>query len=232
MRVDEPMMKALTNLWPRDSHGRLHSTDKPTCTWSDGMIEWYAHGKLHRDDGPAVTRPNGHKHYYLYGYYVRIPTGCLFVGKIDVTLAIIVAVTVKLILMILIDPNEYGDDSAASTSGLVQAERDENGDYHCEDGPAVICFDGKEIWFIHGKKHREGGPALICPNGYKEWHINGKLHREDGPAVINDWGDKAWYLNGKQHREDGPAVIGPNVGEHYFLNDVEIDALEGSIDEV
>jgi hypothetical protein len=73
-----------------------------------------------------------------------------------------------------------------------------NGNFHREDGPAIIWADGTECWYIHGKFHREGGPAFKDANGTEYWYIHGKYHREDGPAI--EWGDgnKEYWYNGKR----------------------------------
>ena len=52
-----------------------------------------------------------------------------------------------------------------------------------------------------GQLHREDGPAIVCAYGYKEWYINDKLHREDGPAIEYADGDKSWYINDKEYTE-------------------------------
>ncbi len=49
-----------------------------------------------------------------------------------------------------------------------------------------------------GQYHREDGPAIIYPNGHKEWLINGMYHRIDGPAIEYADGSKAWYLYGEK----------------------------------
>jgi len=80
--------------------------------------------------------------------------------------------------------------------------RNESGQYHREDGPAIIHNSGSKEWFINGKLHREGGlPAVEWYNGDKSWWINGKLHREDGPAIEFDNGSKYWYLNDIKYTE-------------------------------
>ena len=59
-----------------------------------------------------------------------------------------------------------------------------------------------EIWKNeNGQLHREDGPAVICPDGTQKWYINDKLHREDGPAIIYPSGRQYWYINGKQLTE-------------------------------
>jgi hypothetical protein len=78
--------------------------------------------------------------------------------------------------------------------------------------------DGSQCWYLNGQYHREDGPAIIYPDGTQEWYINGKLHREDGPAVIYPDGTKKWYLNDEFHREDGPAIIWPDGTQRWYLN--------------
>ena len=53
-----------------------------------------------------------------------------------------------------------------------------NGEYHCEDGPAIEYSDGSKWWFLNGKLHREGGPAVEHSNGSKRWFLNGKEYSE------------------------------------------------------
>jgi phage pi2 protein 07 len=63
-----------------------------------------------------------------------------------------------------------------------------DGELHCEEGPAVIYFDGKKEWWKHGKLHRENGPAIFYPNGKGEvWYFEGKLHRKNEPAIITSY---------------------------------------------
>jgi hypothetical protein len=72
--------------------------------------------------------------------------------------------------------------------------RNEKGEYHRLDGPAVEMVLGSKSWFVNGKLHRSDGPAIECPSGYKVWYVNGKLHRLDGPAVEYADGDKTWWI--------------------------------------
>ncbi len=60
----------------------------------------------------------------------------------------------------------------------------------------------KEYRNESGQLHRLDGPAIEYTDGHKLWCINGKLHREDGPAVewISD--RKSWYLNGIYYTEE------------------------------
>ena len=72
-----------------------------------------------------------------------------------------------------------------------------SGEYHREDGPAVIYADGDQLWYINNKFHREDGPAVTWANGNQYWWINGKRHREYGPAVTWADGDQEWWINGE-----------------------------------
>lgn len=55
---------------------------------------------------------------------------------------------------------------------------------------------GDQYWTLpNGDYHREDGPAVIEGN-YREWWLNGKLHRVDGAAIEYENGNKAWFLNG------------------------------------
>jgi hypothetical protein len=55
---------------------------------------------------------------------------------------------------------------------------DEEGRWHREDGPAVLCTEiDCEAWWVHGKMHRTDGPAIIDPSGYKAWWEDGKQIR-------------------------------------------------------
>lgn len=78
--------------------------------------------------------------------------------------------------------------------------------------------DGAKIWYLHGEYHRENGPAVVCHNGTKKWWLNGKRHRENGPAYEDGSGYKAWFVNGKRHRENGPAREWANGAKEWWLN--------------
>lgn len=46
---------------------------------------------------------------------------------------------------------------------------------HRLNGPAVIYYDGRKEWWVHGKRHRLNGPAIIYPDGSRSWYKNGEL---------------------------------------------------------
>jgi hypothetical protein len=57
--------------------------------------------------------------------------------------------------------------------------KNESGQYHRLDGPAIEWNDGDKVWFINGKFHREDGPAVERNNGRKFWYLNGKEYSEE-----------------------------------------------------
>lgn len=73
--------------------------------------------------------------------------------------------------------------------------RNESGQLHREDGPAIERKDGYQSWWINGMLHRIDGPAIIWPNGTRLWYQNNCLHRTDGPAIEYRWGG-TWYIDG------------------------------------
>jgi hypothetical protein len=57
--------------------------------------------------------------------------------------------------------------------------KDENGEFHRLDGPAIISKNGQS-WFKHGKRHRLDGPAIKTNDGFVAYFVNGQqLSREE-----------------------------------------------------
>jgi hypothetical protein len=52
-----------------------------------------------------------------------------------------------------------------------------------------------------GDLHRLDGPAIEWNSGTKVWYLNGLCHREDGPAIEYYDGSKSWWLNGEYYLE-------------------------------
>ena len=73
--------------------------------------------------------------------------------------------------------------------------RNEKGQIHRLDGPAIERGDGTKEWWKNGERHREDGPAVEFNDGYKEWWFENRIHREDGPAIVFPTGKKIWWLN-------------------------------------
>ena len=51
--------------------------------------------------------------------------------------------------------------------------RNEKGELHCVDGPAVVRLDGSHEWYLNGKLHCTDGPAVVWPDGSCEWWVDG-----------------------------------------------------------
>ena len=86
-----------------------------------------------------------------------------------------------------------------------------------------IDSDGTKRWYNEeGQLHCEYGPAVIESDGYIAYYQDDKLHRLDGPAIIYPNGTVEYWVNGKRHRTDGPAVIDARGFEEYWENENEI----------
>ena len=73
--------------------------------------------------------------------------------------------------------------------------KNNEGQFHRDDGPAVIEHDGGEWWYCRGQLHRIGGPA-ICGDGNEWWYQYGQRHRVDGPAIVGDGYGPEYWING------------------------------------
>ena len=100
----------------------------------------------------------------------------------------------------------------------IKEYKNENGEYHRTDGPAIERSDGTKEWWINGERHRTDGPAIEYSDGTKFWFLNGERHRTDGPAIEWDDGTKEWYLNDKKHRANGPAVEWSDGTNYWYLS--------------
>ena len=69
--------------------------------------------------------------------------------------------------------------------------------YHIE----VDSYGHRFYYNNAGEWHRENGPAIISERGDKYWYQNNRLHRTDGPAVEYSYGGKDWFINGKKLTE-------------------------------
>lgn len=120
-----------------------------------------------------------------------------------------------------VNEGDYDEDSMTSTMTIDQDGnkkwRNQQGQVHRTDGPAVEYADGYKAWFLNGELHRKDGPAVEAVSGTKIWFLNGKLHRTDGPAVEMADGTKVWWVNDRRHRTDGPAIEYPDGRKVYYL---------------
>ena len=56
-------------------------------------------------------------------------------------------------------------------------------------------------WLVKGQFHREDGPAIVYDSGTKSWWRHDKLHRIDGPAFECEHGNHLWSINGTRYTE-------------------------------
>ena len=79
--------------------------------------------------------------------------------------------------------------------------RNEEGQYHRTDGPAIDRGGGGyRAWYVNGQRHRADGPAIEWTD-YRAWYVNGQRHRTDGPAIERADGSKSWYVQGRKMTE-------------------------------
>ena len=64
-----------------------------------------------------------------------------------------------------------------------------NGKIHREDGPAIICDDGINFWFLNGLCHRESAPAKNYNECSKYWCYKNKCYGENSEFTNTSWLD-------------------------------------------
>ena len=79
--------------------------------------------------------------------------------------------------------------------------KNELGQLHRLDGPAIENASGDKAWYQNGQRHRLDGPALELSDGTQEWFQNGQRHRLDGPALELSDGSKGYYIHNFEYSE-------------------------------
>jgi hypothetical protein len=184
-------------------NGQYHRVDGPAIEWASGEKYWYLNGQPHREDGPAVECANGYKSWYLNGEKLTEEE-----------------------FKLKMNAKEYPKKEVAS-EGIFW--RNEKGEYHREDGPAIEWSSGAKEWWLNGKLHRKDGPAVEYANGDKNWFLNGQRHRANGPAC--EWvdGRKEWYLNGKRLSEEQYLLtIEPPKAKQYAVIELNFPGVDAS----
>jgi hypothetical protein len=95
-------------------NGEHHREDGPAFELANGYKSWFLNGQLHREDGPAIEHANGQKYWYLNGKKL---------SEEEFNLKIVT--------------KEYPKKEVTSKGTFW---RNENGEYHREDGPACERF--------------------------------------------------------------------------------------------
>ena len=60
---------------------------------------------------------------------------------------------------------------------------DSTGEYHREDGPALMDADAR-FWYRHGVLHRLDGPAITYHNSQHEYWVYGLKYTEDEFKIL------------------------------------------------
>ncbi len=178
----------------------------------NGETHYYLCKRLHRaNDLPALIYGDGSREWYLCGKLHRENDNPAIISIDDMSQAD----SIEPCMSIWCKHGEYHRDngpaiiySDGSREWYWRGMRHRN-EY---DMPAIICADGTQRWYRYGKRHRDNDlPAVQLSNGTLEWYQQGALHRDnDKPAVIRDSGIMMWYQHGQLHRDDNkPAVIYP-----------------------
>lgn len=58
--------------------------------------------------------------------------------------------------------------------------KNEKGELHREDGPAVIHYNGDTCWYYNGNLHNDNGPAIVHSNVYKGYYHHGTQYSRVG----------------------------------------------------
>lgn len=85
--------------------------------------------------------------------------------------------------------------------------RDDRGQLHRTDGPAVEHVTGNKFWYENGLRHRTDGPAIEYAYGTNYWYQLGLLHRLDGPALEYKNGDMCWFRWGRELTEEDHQLL-------------------------
>jgi len=185
---------------------------KTTGTWSDGSKFWFNDdGKYHRVGGPACVYMGGTRIWYQNGLYHRLD-GYAYVDS-----------KCKLFYINGVQYHTKREFKKAAKVFRKQAKFyvDESGnDQWIQDGN-YTTFCGDQIYVQDGEYHREDGPAVIFKDGSQFWYKNGVHHREDGPAIVGCGCTKEWYQNGELHRDDGPARIYKDSSEEFWVDGIQ-----------
>lgn len=201
------------------SNGQVHRDDGPAWVTSEGWVpkieEWYSRGLRHRDDGPAVVRNDlGHEEKTEYWH-----DGILSDTEEPKPGGVYNGLLIPKSSPPTDDYTGWWDDELGSYyfgGGVVDSAGDQ---------PAVILYDGTQIWVKQGYIHRDDNPAvaLTTPQGsLSMWFQNGLVYRDstDGPAIVIQSElpfdraviFEAFVERGLYHSDADPAFIWNQVG--------------------
>lgn len=199
----------------RNSKGEYHRTDGPAIEHLDGRKFWYINGVRHREDGPAFETESGYKAWWVNGKRHRTDGPAIEYATGDKQWWIDDKKLTEQEFIARTNPESTMTVDSDGTKNW----KNNKGQYHRINGPALEKSNGSKYWIQNGRYHREGGPAIVSDNG-RFWYLDGELHRVNRPAIIRANGDLEWYKHGKRHRSlyIGPAIVRANGERLWFAH--------------
>jgi len=216
--IEQPQIDEFgTEIW-RNKDGQVHRDDDlPAMTYSNGNKYFYKDGKLHRLNGPAII------------YQEDILVAEYWINGVQLTEDEFNESKDWEKFEPEIDEGNFDEEVLYETNDLgTKTYRNEIGQVHREDGPAIIMENGESRYYLEGKALTEKEYykiERIDEDGNKRWfNKDGKLHRDNYlPAVEMTNGHKAWYINGVRHRGNGPAVEYANGSVKWYMNGINLE---------
>ena len=135
--------------------------DKPAVINSQGEKLWYKHGVFHRENGPAIITEN-RDYYWENNKHIK-------------TIEKKKNNSFNLMELYQKYKKKYPNVPYKISTKLNEIFCiDKTGTYHSyDDAPAIINYYCKK-WYRHGEFHRENGPAVISSN-HKSYWLDGRL---------------------------------------------------------
>jgi hypothetical protein len=211
-------------------NGKLHRVDGPAIMNSNGNRFWYREGKCHREDGPAVIYADGQKNWFLDDEALSEQE---FLARTTTKQPTAVPPPIPAPKPINLSPENVNGTLLPSGA---REWRNQKGELHRENGPALIHTNGDTYWYLNGKYHREDGPAILYEPGTKSFYLDNvsipeaKFRDSMKKTSLNADGttstatiDRDWNISwkneqNKYHREDGPAFIAVNGNRQWARN--------------
>ena len=126
--------------------------------WEERKIFWYKNGNLHREDGPAYIDSSGYEEWWLNGKnYFSESEWKKELEKLKKKSPIKKKIEKKIDSKVL-KLNSKKDSIPENYTGVVEWEEQEK-EY--------------KVWLKDGEWHREDGPAIVYNDGEKEWWLDG-----------------------------------------------------------
>lgn len=153
-----------------DEYGNFHRENGPAIEGANGDKSWLIRGELHNEKGPASIETDGTKEWYLHDEKF---TEEEFNKRIS------------------FKTEALKGSGAERCSWNVYDDKfwyDSDGEYHRENGPAVIWSDGLKDWYLHGKSLTEENFHIEIANKYKQ-NKEEKVMSKSNESVKKSFGE-------------------------------------------